>query len=72
MRLQPADVEIHLLGQAEAMAPNLNQVARGEQGLDMALERSAFVARNFENLQQLAHGGRMMHALAHEREDVVE
>ena len=68
MGLKAADVEIHLLGQAEAMPANLNQVAGGDERLDVPLERRALVARNFEDLQQLAHAGGMMHPLAHERE----
>ena len=70
MRLQAADVEIHLLGQAEAVPANLNQVAGGDERLDVALERGALVARNLEDLKELAHGGGMMHPLAHEREDL--
>ena len=31
MRLQPADVEVHLFGQAEAMAANLNEIAGGDE-----------------------------------------
>ena len=70
MRLQAADVEIHLLGQAEAVPANLNQVARGDERLDVAFERGALVARNLEDLKELAHGGGMMNPLAHEGEDL--
>ena len=31
VRLQPADVEVHLFGQAEALAANLNEVAGGDE-----------------------------------------
>ena len=72
VRLQPADVQVHLLGQAEAVAADLDQIARRHERRDVAFERRAFVARNFEHLQQLAHGGRMVHPLAHQREHLVE
>ena len=71
MRLQPADVQVHLFGQAEAMAANLNEIAGGDERLDVALERGALVARNFEKLQQLAHAGGMVHPLAHQREHLI-
>ena len=71
VRLQAADVEVHLLGQAEALAANLNEIAGGDERLDVALERGALVARHLENLQQLAHAGGMVHPLAHEREDLI-
>jgi hypothetical protein len=72
MRLQAADIQVHLFGQTEPVAANLDEVARGDKGFDLALERRAFVARNFENLQQLAHGGRVVHSLAHQREHLIE
>ena len=31
VRLQPADVQVHLFGQAEALAANLNEVAGGDE-----------------------------------------
>src|SRR5439155_11359068 len=71
MRLQPADVEIHLLGQAETVPANLNEIARRDERFDVSFERSALVARNTENLEQLAHGGGMMYPLAHEGEHLV-
>ena len=37
----------------------------------MALERRVLVARNLENLKELAHGGRVMHPFAHEGEDLI-
>ena len=71
MRLQPADVQVHLFGQAEALPANLDEIAGGDERLDVPLERRALVARDLENLQQLAHAGGMMHPLAHERENLV-
>ena len=71
MRLQPADVEVHLLGQAEALPADADQIAGRDERLEVALERGAIVARNFENLEQLAHAGGMVHPLPHEREDLV-
>ena len=71
VRLQAADVEVHLLGQTETLASNLNEIARSDERFDMPLERRAVVLRHFENLQQLAHAGGMMHPLAHEREHLI-
>ena len=71
VRLQAADVEVHLLGQTETIASNLNEVARGDERFDVPLERRAVVLRHFEYLQQLAHAGGMMHPLAHEREHLI-
>ena len=39
VRLQASDVKVHLLGQAESMPADLNQVAGCDQRLDVALER---------------------------------
>jgi hypothetical protein len=37
----------------------------------MPLERRPIVARNFENLEQLAHAGRVVNPLPHERKHVI-
>ena len=54
-------------GQAESMTPDVNELAGCDERLDVALERRAIVARNLEELKQLAHAGRVMHPVAHER-----
>ena len=71
VRLQPADVEIHLLGQAEALPADLDEIARGDERLEVPLERGALVARNLQELEEFAHAGGMVHPLAHERENLV-
>ena len=71
VRLQPADVQVHLLGQAEALAADLNEIAGGDERVEVALERGALVARDFEQLQELADAGGMVHPLAHRREDLI-
>ncbi len=71
MRLQPADIQVHLFGQAEALAANLDQIAGGDERIDVALEGGALVARHLEQLQELADAGGMVHPLAHRREDLV-
>jgi hypothetical protein len=38
MRLQPADIQIHFFGQTKPVPANLDQVARGDERLDMAFE----------------------------------
>ena len=65
VRLQAADVEIHLLGQAEALPADLDEIAGADERLEVALERGALVARDLEELQELAHAGGMVHPLAH-------
>ena len=71
VRLQPADIEVHLLGQPEAVPANLNQIAGGDERFDVAFEGRPLLAGNFENLQELAHAGRVMHPLAHDVEHLV-
>src|SRR6185369_11883868 len=39
MRLQAANVEVHLLGQSEALTANLDEFAVGHEALQMAPER---------------------------------
>src|SRR3989442_1461535 len=68
MRLQPTDIEVHFLRQAEAVPADVNKVARGDQRLDVTFERRPLVAWDFENLEELAHAGGMMDPLTHERE----
>jgi hypothetical protein len=50
VRLEAADVEVHLLGQTETIAPNLNELARGNERLDVPLERRLVVLRHLEHL----------------------
>ena len=71
MRLQLADVEVHLLRQTKTVAANLDQLAGRHERLDVTFERGALVARNLENLQQLTHAGGMVDPLAHQREDLI-
>src|SRR5262249_11842356 len=71
MRLQPPDVQVHFLGQPEAMAPNLDELAGRDERFDMPLECGAVVPRNLENLKELPHPGGMMHTLPHQREHLV-
>ena len=71
MRLEPADVEVHLLGQAEPLAADLHEIAGGDQRFDVTFERGALLARDLEDLQQLAHAGGMMNPLAHQLEDLI-
>ena len=71
VRLQPADVEIHFFRQAEPVAADMDEIARGHQRRDVPLERGALFARNLQNLEELAHAGRVVHLLPHERENLV-
>src|SRR5262249_6231580 len=71
MRLQPADVQVHLLGQAEPMPANLNEVPRNHEGLHVARERRALFPWNIQRLKKLAHPGGMMDLIAHQRENLI-
>ena len=70
MRLQAADEEVHLLGQAKALAANLDEIARGDERVELTLEGCALFARNFEKLKEFADAGRMVHPIAHQRENL--
>src|SRR4029453_19615914 len=70
MGLEPADIEVHLFGQAESMASNLDEIAGRDERLDVTFERRPVVAGNFEPLQKLAAAGGMVNALPHQREDL--
>src|SRR4029078_2196170 len=71
MRLQPSNEQIHLLGQSEAVPADLYEIAGRDEVLDVALERGAVVATDFENLQELARTCGMVDPLAHHREHLV-
>ncbi len=71
VRLQPADVEIHFFREAEPMAADVDQVAGRHEGRDVPFERGALFARHLQNLQELAHAGRVVHPLPHERQNLV-
>src|SRR4029453_262379 len=70
MRLQPADVQVHLLGQAKPVSADLHEIARAHHRLDVTFERRTLVARDLEDLQQFAHAGRVMDPIAHERKNL--
>src|SRR5262245_3050348 len=53
------------------MTANLNEVARGDEVLDVPLERSALVARHLQGLEEFPHTGGMVHAVTHEREHLI-
>src|SRR5262249_28108464 len=65
MGLQAADVQVHLLRQAEALAADLDQIAGVDERLDQSPESRALLTRHLENLQQLARAGGVVHPLAH-------
>ena len=64
VRREPPDDEVHLLGQAEAIAADLQQFAGGDQRLQLPLEAGALLAGHAQHLHQLARGGGMMDVLA--------
>ena len=71
MGLQAADEEVHLLGHAKALAANLDEIAGFDQRLHVPLEGGPILARHLEQLQQFPDAGRVVHAVAHQRKDLV-
>ena len=69
--LQATDDEIHLLGQPESVAADLQEHAVADECLQLTLEAAALVARHAEELRKLACVGRMMNFVANESENVV-
>ena len=67
--LQPADVQVHLFGQPEALPAELNQSP--EATSDLRCRLNPLVARDLEDLQEFPHCGGVVHALAHERENLI-
>ena len=71
VRLQTADVQIHLLGQAEAMAADADEIAGRDERVDVPLERRPLLARHAEELENLSDAGGMMDPLTHQREHLI-
>ena len=65
------DDEIHLLGQTEPIAADLQQIARGDHALQLTLEAGALFARYAKQLYQLPRGGRVMDRLANALEQIL-
>ena len=64
VRLQAADDEVHAVGEAEAVAPDLDQVAALDERLEVPPYRGAVLARDAQQLQQLFGRGGVVHAVA--------
>jgi hypothetical protein len=64
-------MEIHFLGLAEALTADLDEIAGGDERFEVPLERRSLVAGDLEELQEFAHTSRVVHAFAHERENVI-
>ena len=64
VRLQAADHEVHAVGQAEAVAPNLDQVATLDEQLEVPPYRGTVLTRDAQQLQQLFGRGGVVHAVA--------
>ena len=68
---EPADHEVHLFGQTEAIAADPQQIARRDEVLELAFERRHFFARNTKRACQFASRGRMMDVLANQTKKIV-
>ncbi len=71
MTFEPTDDEIHLIGEAVAVAAHHHERTVGGQRLEMALQSGLLVARNVEHADQLSCGGRMVDLLADLAQKVV-
>ena len=64
VHLEAPDDDIHPIGEAEAVAPDLEQLAFRDKRLQQPPERRAVLARHPEQLEQLARRGRVGDAIA--------
>ena len=66
VHLKAPDDEIHLVGQADAAALGLDELAGRDERLQQPPKCRAFFLRNLERLGQLARGGGMRDFLTHQ------
>ena len=71
IRGQPADDEIHLLGQAEPVAADLEQLAGRDQRFQLSLERGPLFAWDAKRLRELSRSGGMVNVVADEVQKIV-
>ena len=64
VRLDAPHHEVHPIRQAEALPTDLDQVARGDERLELALEARALVPGDLQALQELLDGRRMVDLVA--------
>ena len=71
--VQPADDEVHLVGQAEALPRIWSSSPAATSAFELALEGRAFVARHVEQLRaaRAQCGGMSARGVTHRRENVV-
>ncbi len=71
VHLEAPDDDVHPVGEAEAVAPDLEQLAFRDEPLQQPPERRAVLARHPEQLEQLARRGRVGYALADLAQELV-
>ena len=69
--LEPADHDVHAIRQAEAIATDFDEVAAGNERLEMPAQRRPLLPRHPQHLQQFLDGRRMVGALADERQHLI-
>ena len=66
----PADDEVHPVGQAVTVPAGLHQLAVGHQLPEQALESRALLTRKLEPLEQLTRGGGVVYLFANQLEEL--
>ena len=69
--VEPADDEIHSIGEAIAVAAHEHEGAIGDQRRQVPLHGRAFFARDLEHANELAGGRRVVHPFAHLAQELV-
>ncbi len=70
VQLQPADDEVHLLGQAVALAAHLDQQPLVDEALELAPETGRQLARDRQDLHQLPRRRRVLGPIAYRAEQL--
>src|SRR5688572_2484098 len=68
--LQPSDDDVHFLGNAVAVAANLEQLAARDERLDLPLEAVALFTGHAEQLRQLTRRGGVVRSFLDETKDL--
>ena len=71
VHVEPADDQVHAVGQAVVAAAGLDERAGRDEMLEPAAERGPLLLRDLEELQQLPHGRGVVDPLPHQAQNLV-